>query len=273
MARHIQIAATSNRRRGAAGAAPFVDPSSISGCLQFVEMDRGILPDPISDEDNITGWTDEWSGSDRDFTQATSSNQPEYDEDYFDPAGANFNGANDHLQAGNVSDMNFERTDDFYLIVAFKTPASFGTGFQVLYSKQINISPYAGWLLHNVDKTCRMQMRYNASNDVNVAGGTALSNDTFYIVEIKYTGASTPTGSAIEIFLNGSTESLTDNSAGTLDGTTQSIGEVMLGARGISGTSTTGYTTVIYAAAGCYNELPSDDDRTSLRTYLTDKYN
>ena len=127
--------------------------------------------------------------------------------------------------------------------------------------------------MHNVDKTGRMQMRYNASNDVNVAGDTALSNDTFYIVEMKYTGASTPTGSAIEIFLDGSADTpYVDNSTGTLNGSTQSTGEVMLGARGISGTSTTGYTTVIYAAAGCYNELPSDADRASLRTYLTDKY-
>jgi len=64
MARHIQIAATSNRRRGAAAAAAF-SPASLSGLVTFVEVDRGVeesdgtVPE---DGENIKYWRDEWSG-------------------------------------------------------------------------------------------------------------------------------------------------------------------------------------------------------------------
>ena len=253
----------------------FMAPSFVSGFLTFVEMNRGVEESDTTvpeDTENITAWRDQYSGNDIDFVQDTSSNQPVYDTDHFGLAGVVFDGTDDFISHTTSSVANFERTDDFYLIVAFKTPASFGTGFQALFSHQINSGTYAGWLLHHVDKTTRMQMRYNASNDVNVAGGTALSNDTFYIVEVKYTGAAIPTASNIQIYLNGVAETLTDNSVGTVNGTTQSIGEAMIGARGIDGVSTTGYSACIIAAAGCYAQLPTDAERIKLRSYLLNKY-
>ena len=261
---------------------PF-SPASISGLQQFVEMDRGIVPDPISDGDNITGWTDEWSGSDRDFTQPTVDLQPVYNASFFDVAGAVFDGSNDNLYDRVNDEMNFDYDDNFYLIVAFKTGGSM-LSWQGLYAKQLDGGTYAGWFFHIAGGGAKLSMQlrqdYGASESINVnSETTTLAINTFYIVEMQYTkpasGFPLKSGatSYFQLFVNETAQTLSDVSAGDITGSITSTADVMLGGRGISGTSVGGESNCIFAAAGCYSGILTADNRSDLFTYLNDKYN
>ena len=270
------------------GPHPFVNPSSISGCLQFVEMDRGVEESDGStpeNGENIQDWKDEWSGSDRDFTQPTVDLQPVYNTSFFDVAGAVFDGSNDNLYDRVNDEMNFDYDDNFYLIVAFKTGASM-LSWQGLYTKQLNAdaeNTYAGWFFHIASNTkLSMQIRqdYQNSRSINVnSDTTTLAINTFYIVEMQYTkpasGFPLTSGatSYFQLFVNEAAQTLSDASAGDITGSVTSTADVMLGGRGISGTSVGGASNCIFAAAGCYSGILTTDNRSDLFTYLNDKYN
>jgi len=141
-----------------------------------------------------------------------------------------FDGTNDYVNMGDVSILNFERTNPFSISGWFKHTV---TGVnQIILSKQQGTSPARGWrVMLGTDDKLSLYL-YNNPDTSNFIGATTVSAftdaNTWVQFTTTYDGSNTNAG--INIYINGVLTSVTPSLA-TLTDTIQTSVSVNIGAR------------------------------------------
>ena len=143
----------------------------------------------------------------------------------------NFDGVNDYVSIGNVSDLNFERTDAFSIEASVK---STGNGFEMIYSKLINGGTYRGYELwsNNGNISVYIISTY-PSNSIDINTSTApLADGQWHHVAMSYSGNSDASG--VNIYVDGVLQSKTVL-FNNLSGSIQTTVPALLGTRASTG--------------------------------------
>jgi len=142
-----------------------------------------------------------------------------------------FDGINDYFNVGNISSLNFERTDAFSISAWVERVGSGTTQF--IFSKATNSSPYTGYSIY-INPSNQIASNINISypsNHLSVNGNTTL-NTSWNHVCVTYDGSSNATG--IKLYLNGVAETTSSAGQTSITGTLSNSHPVNIGARNSS---------------------------------------
>jgi len=142
-----------------------------------------------------------------------------------------FNGVDDYFNIGNVSSLNFERTDVFSISAWVKRVGSGTTQF--IFSKATNSSPYTGYSIY-INPSNQIASNINisyASNHLSVNGNSTL-NTSWNHVCVTYDGSSNASG--IKLYVNGSEETTSSTGQASITGTLSNSYPVNIAARNSS---------------------------------------
>ncbi len=143
-------------------------------------------------------------------------------------AARTFNGTSDYVSMGNVSALNFERTNSFTVEAWIKKSSA---ASNIIVSKQLAAGNFTGWgfyslstgilqlNLTNIDTTNDLVMRTTS---------TALSDLNWHHVAVTYDGSSSANG--VRMYIDGVSDSLTTVRS-ALSASIQSAANVNIGAR------------------------------------------
>jgi hypothetical protein len=141
-----------------------------------------------------------------------------------------FDGTN-YFDLGNVSSLNFERTDAFSISAWVKRVGSGTTQF--IFSKATNSSPYTGYSIY-INPSNQIASNINisyASNHLSVNGNSTL-NTSWNHVCVTYDGSSNASG--IKLYVNGSKETTSSTGQASITGTLSNSYPVNIAARNSS---------------------------------------
>ncbi len=136
-----------------------------------------------------------------------------------------------HINCGNDSSLNFERTDSFSISAWVKRVGNGTTQF--IFSKATNSSPYPGYSIY-INPSNKIASNINISypsNHLSVNGNTTL-NTSWNHVCVTYDGSSNASG--IKLYLNGVAETTSSTGQTSITGTLSNSHPVNIGARNSS---------------------------------------
>jgi len=150
-----------------------------------------------------------WADLSPSVTNATLTNGPTYSTD--GSGSIVFDGSNDYGDIGDVSSLQFERTNAFSINTWIKHTYTGANGN--IISKQLNSSPYTGWGLSTTSRSSVLYLEffiYNgsvANNSVIVDYPSIYNDGTWMNICCTYNGNSSYTG--VNIYRNGASVSPT----------------------------------------------------------------
>jgi hypothetical protein len=177
----------------------------------------------------VSVWTDQ-SGNGRNASQATFA-----DRGIVRLATQNslpvvrIDGVDDFMSAGNISALNFERTDPFTVWAVIRPRSVAADG--VILAKSLNAGTFAGWYAiyeHTGSNIRFLLQQTSAPIYAGIKGSTVIVVDTPYVVICRSTGSGDVTG--MSIWINGVAETPTTIS-NNLSGTIQGAAAVTVGSR------------------------------------------
>ena len=142
-----------------------------------------------------------------------------------------FDGSSQYIDLGNISSLNFERTDAFSISAWVKRVGSGTTQF--IFSKATNSSPYTGYSIY-INPSNQIASNINilySSNHLSVNGNSTL-NTSWNHVCVTYDGSSNASG--IKLYVNGSEETTSSTGQASITGTLSNSHPVNIGARNSS---------------------------------------
>jgi Concanavalin A-like lectin/glucanases superfamily len=170
-----------------------------------------------------------------------------------------FGGTDESVTMGDVSALNFERTDSFSVSVWFKTST---VAWQALVGKQLGSPSYQGWSIMmeggGAAGTLRLDVaNYTVTNHLSVRNTVSLADGVWHHFLVTYDGSSTPGG--VALYVDGAAVSMVtgDN---TLSSTIQSAAEASVG----SGNGSYNFFTGLIDEAAVYSKELSVDDVSDL---------
>jgi hypothetical protein len=148
-----------------------------------------------------------------------------------------FDGSNDYVELGNVSALNFERTDSFSIGTWIKTTGV--TSDQIIFSKQDNSGDVSnrGYVFHTdvsgTNARIGLDLVSTWSTNVievrsNTTTGTIISDNEWHYVVVTYDGSSSASG--VNFYVDGTIEPM-ETVKDTLSATTQTSESVQISGR------------------------------------------
>jgi len=141
-------------------------------------------------------------------------------------SGLEFDGSDDYVDCGDITDLQFERTDTFTFSVWAKSSYS---GFQRFFHKAQGDSPYTGyWFGQYSDNKPYLEL-YDAEGDkIGKKSGTTVNDDVWHYITASYDGSSTEGG--IKLYIDGIEETTTALNSGTFNSSIQYSESARIGA-------------------------------------------
>lgn len=201
------------------------------------------------DETSGTTAYDEFGSNDGTNTSATVNQTGKINQCYL------FNGSSSNVSMGNVSALNFERTDSFSYSAWYKGTATDGA----IFSKMDTSTGYRGFDLF-VTSTGYAKVHIIStwsSNAVAIIGNTYTINDnSWHHIVGTYDGSSSASG--IKIYVDGNLESSPTIDVDALSSTIQNSVSVRIGSRS-NGSSAYNYTTGYIDQVAVWNSSLSEE--------------
>jgi len=117
-------------------------------------------------------------------------------DDLFPGRSFHFDGINEYVGLGNISELDFDRTDPFSVSMWFQivTPAPLGT--MIFLSKQLNIAPFTGWnVFMNSAGQLFFQLAAAVGNLISIGSVAVFTfHKLWWHFAVTYDGSSTAAG-------------------------------------------------------------------------------
>lgn len=245
------------------------DPDDISGCMLWLKANSI----SASDGDDVTAWTDS-SGEGHNVTvPSTASQRPHYKTGIMNgqPAILFTGSADEHLTTSGINDITKGGVD--YTIFLVVKPTSVSTNNQLMFGVS-NVSNWQATALGNngnkimmgIDNASKFAV-YGKDIDSDVSIGTALSDNTAYVVSCAYDDSA----NIMWQFIDGTqTDKETSYESGT-----NSAGHPTMGARVVEGRGGNTYSneyTGYIAEVIVFSSLLSERNLVDVNHYLGNKY-
>jgi len=158
---------------------------------------------------------------------AAPPTQPTTDIPLFNNKSFTFDGVNDYVDCGNVSNLNFERTDSFSLSVWFKKPNL--AGAQFIIGKNANASSRNGYFAFTSANLVKFRITQSNGNNIEIRHNVAHNLNVWEHYVFTYDGSSSSSG--LNLYQNGTLLTNVTRSGANLTQTTQTSVPFTIGSR------------------------------------------